>query len=262
MVDETDNQGGEALVVTRTLQELLDEGRLPSGGTFTLMPDTVGTGLAVAEAADSAQWREKALQVLAVVDKIDGESVRDNGGVDFIRSLPDTDVSFLALAWSCQSTGGSLSLGEGAPCPYCAHKIKKFSMSGLGVVCAAPGKSSGFVPVEMPEGCAPARFKDGQFMVKMPTWFDARSNIPEVSYDKFEVLHIHRAMAALYFQGKGEPAPRKIMSTEIKTKFKLPAIRAVMKTLRESTPHILDAISIECPSCKQEVETPFEQAMG
>ena len=128
-----DNEGAESPLREVTFEQLFAEGLLPSGHPFELMPDTVETGLKVAEVDDNFIWRQKALEALVVLKSVGEHQLHeeDSPGIEIIHGMLDADVMFLAMGWSAQMNGFSIKLNEGVPCPSCASPFTEIPFGGL-----------------------------------------------------------------------------------------------------------------------------------
>lgn len=248
-----------------TLGALLDGNHLPSGASYALQPDTVEFGLKVAEATDPLKWREKALQVVAVVDTINDQSVKASGGVDFVCGLLDTDVIFLAMAWTCEVNGRELKFDKPVPCPQCTAPFQKVDLSQLAIM-VRDEPSSGPNAIQVlniePELMAklPASVRDGKLLVKDPTWREARSRIPANCANDLQVIDVHRALSALMVQ-HGEKAPRAVVQAESK-QFPMRAVQVILAEMDRLVPNFTRELQFVCKTCEVEIDIPFDRAGG
>jgi hypothetical protein len=246
-----------------TLGALLDAERLPSGVPYTLHPDTVEFGLKVAEAADPLKWREKALQVMAVVDTVNGQSVKSSGGVEFVCSLLDTDVVFLAMAWSCGVNGRDMKFDKALPCPRCTTPFQKVDLGQLTIM-ARDEQATGVHAIQElviePELLAklPPSIRDGKLLVKDPTWRDARSRVPANCAGDLTVIDVHRALCAVMVQ-HGEKAPRAVVQAESK-QFPMKAIQVILAEMDRLVPNFNHELQFVCKECGLEIDIPFDRA--
>lgn len=243
-----------------SLGRLLDEGRTPSGAPFELQPDTVEIALRVSEADDTRLWAKKAKQVLQLTASIGGKDPSKEGGLDFISSLPDVDVVFLALAWNCEMNGRKMELPEGVPCPQCAHPLTSIDMSVLEIM-AWPERPdlTPTAPVQgMDPKLLPESLRDGELLVTLPTWYDARRSVPEGSWDNIDVILMRRAMAAIRL--KGTNGVRAAVIAE-QTKLKARSIRVIIKAMSDAIPSIARTLPLTCPKCQNRAEIPFDQGV-
>ncbi len=250
--------------LTRTsLGHLLDAERLPSGVSYVLRPDTIENGLKVAEASDALKWREKALQVLAVTASIGGVDVKDNGGVEFICGLLDTDVVFLAHAWTLGANGRTLKLNGGVPCPSCAEPFREIDLSGL-VMMARETPASGLDAIHKLEfepslvSKLPTSLQDGQILMKDPTWREARSKVPPSSSGNSDVVDTYRALSALMVK-HGDKPPRAVTSMESR-QFPMKMAQALIEQMNLLIPNFSREFQFNCPKCGLEVDIPFDRA--
>ncbi len=257
-------EAGKSKLVKSTLGEMVDAGVLPSGCQFDLMPDTVEVALRVAEASDPYKWKEKLLQVLAVTSSVNGENIREKGGVDFLGGLLDTDVVFLALAWTHVMNDRRIKLNEAIPCPQCASPFAEIPLDVIGVS-RRESKPSGPFPMFEVDGLnddmLPTSLKGNTILVGEPTWIAARKNIPENSWDKPDAIRIYRSLCALYAQNKEGKAPRQVSRTEA-VKIKMRGVHAIAQCLDDNVPSIDSSMVITCSECGSESEVPFEQVAG
>lgn len=246
-----------------TLGALLDACQLPSGARYVLHPDTVEFGLKVAEASDPLKWREKAMQVVAVTSTINGQDVKASGGVEFVCGLLDTDVLFLAMAWTFEVNGRELKFDKALPCPQCTAPFSKVDMNQLVVMVrdeAASGPTAMREMILDPELVArlPASIRDGKLLVKDPTWREARSRIPAVCANDLEVIDVHRALSALMVQ-HGEKAPRAVVQAESK-QFPMRVVQAILAEMDRLIPNFTRELQFTCKTCGVEIDIPFDRA--
>ena len=245
-----------------TFGSLLDSETLPSGHRFELMPDTVDVALRVAEAHDPAPWRRKLMQVLAVTKSVGGKDVRENGGADFLGRLLDSDVVFLALAWTSIMNGRKIDISESIPCPSCAARLDSVELNPLVVYARQepPDGPATYYPVEVEDEFLPQSMRGGSISVAEPTWIQARRRIPENTWENVEVIAMNRAMGAIHVSsGKGK-APRLVSVAEAR-KMRMRGLQAVISTMEDSIPHIKPVISLSCKECGVASDIPFEQAV-
>lgn len=248
-----------------TFGEMLDQCILPSGTPYELMPDTVEVALKVAEADDGSQWKKKLLQTLAVTKTVGGVDPRDaqGGGVGFLGSLLDADVVMLALAWTAEMNGRKLKLQGGIPCPQCADNWTELDLRPLGVrtfnKAKSPDEPAEYVPVECNVDRLPASLKGG-LRVGLPSWRDARKDVPANHWENTEVILLHRMTCALYTTATSGKSVRQVSRAEARA-LPMEAIRAIQDTMLVAVPHIQPFIRIVCPHCGMEGDVPFDQAL-
>lgn len=255
--------GTQSTLVKVTFGELLDAGRTPSGLPFVLKPDTVENGLKVAEAKDQLKWREKAMQVMAVTESIGGQDIKKNGGVDFVCGLLDTDVVFLAMAWTSEVNGRALKLGQSIPCPQCTAPMTEIDLSGLAILARREPASgpSAIKAIELPPEVMaklPDSVKSGTIMVKDPTWRESRMRVPAACGDDVAVIDVHRALSALMVSHDGR-APRAVVAAEA-SKFPMRAIQIIITKIDEVIPNFTRDLVIHCSTCGAELDVPFDRA--
>lgn len=246
-----------------TLGALLDSCTLPSGATYVLQPDTVEIGLKVAEASDPLKWREKALQVVTVTESINGQNIKAAGGVEFVNSLLDTDVMFLAMAWTFEVNGRELKFDKAVPCPQCTAPFSKVDMNELGIAVRDTPVSGlhAIVPIELPAELIarlPASIKDGVLHIKDPTWREARSRVPANNQADMEVIDVHRALSALLVK-HGDKAPRAVTRAEA-NQFPMRVIQSIIAEMDRLVPNFTRELKFKCKSCEVEIDIPFDRA--
>lgn len=252
-----------AVLRRTTLGSLMDNGRLPSGATYTLNPDTVEFGLKVAEASDPLKWREKAMQVVAVTSTINGSDVKTAGGIEFVNGLLDTDVVFLAMAWTFDVNGRELKFEKAMPCPCCTAPFSRVDMNRL-VVMARDELATGSSAIRELTldselvSKLPASVRDGKLMVKDPTWRESRSRVPANSLSNVEVVDVHRALSALMVQ-HGDKAPRAVVMAESK-QFQMRVIQGIIAEMDRLVPNFTRDLQFTCATCGVEIDIPFERA--
>jgi hypothetical protein len=248
-----------ALIKT-TFKELFNAGRLPSGHEFELMPDTVETMLRVAEANDAFPWKEKASQALAVTARVGSSDVQKEG-VEFIHSMLDMDVLFLAMAWTSQLHGFEIKLGrDGIPCPACNAAIKAVPF-GDTPMHVRPEPVSGPAGVNkvtnVPDGM-PASLKSCTLYFTDPTWQAARQHIAERVWSSPEVVGPYRVIAALRASSTDGSGVRPISVQAEGRQIKARAMAELVQQLDEFVPHFDPTLLLVCPSCKTASEIPFD----
>lgn len=246
------------------LTELLNNERLPSGASYVLKPDTVENGLKVSEANDPLKWRQKALEVLAIVESVNGIVPKGNGGVDFIANMLDTDVVFLSLAWTFSVNGSVTKFSRGTPCPECKEPITEVDVGELMMNVrdnVVSGVESMFEIEVDPALMAklPGALASGKFMVKDPTWRDARARVPDASMSNLEVVDINRAMTALMVKSEGHP-PRSVTLAESR-KFPMKIIQEVLREMDLVIPNFAYVVHFRCSSCEVEIDLPFARTV-
>lgn len=249
-----------AKVIVRTLADLLDSNTLPSGVSFELKPDTIDTGLKVAEAKDSQLWREKLMQVLAVTESIGGKNVKEAGGVSFLGSMLDTDIVFLSLAWTAVVNGSALTLPSPIPCPECTAPFTSVDLGLLEVVCY-DGQVQGadaYVLVEFDSKFRtrfPESLREGEIVIIPPTWLSARSRVPANSVQSQVSVDMYRAMTSLGIR-KGTEQPRGISLAEVRM-LPMAALQTVISTMSEHVPSFKRIVKFHCNACNTDIDVPF-----
>lgn len=262
-MSEAEDNSKPILLRKTTLGALLDACQLPSGAHYTLQPDTVEFGLKVAEAADPLKWREKAMQVVAVTNTINGQDVKASGGVEFVCGLLDTDVLFLAMAWTFEVNGRELKFDKALPCPRCTALFSSVDMNQL-VVMVRDEQASGPAAIrEVVLGPKlmerlPASIRDGKLLVKDPTWREARSRVPAACANDIEVIDVHRALSALMVQ-HGDKPPRAVVQAESK-QFPMQVIQTVLTEMDRLIPNFTRELQFTCKTCGAEIDIPFDRA--
>lgn len=260
-----DASGGESPLQEITFEQLFKEGRLPSGYPFELMPDTVETALKVAEVDDLYVWRKKALEAHVVLRSVAEHTFHedDSPGVEFIHGMLDTDVIFLALAWSSQMNGFKIRLSEGVPCPSCASAFMEIPFGNLRIFArTAPIEGpEGIFPVEgMDQNLLPKSIRGGSLFVCDPVWKVVRRYVAEKSWESAEVVAMYRAMGSLRHSSKSAKSPRAVAIAEAK-QMSARTLRMIIDTLDRFVPHFEGSVDLKCEQCKSVSIVPFEQGL-
>lgn len=247
-----------------TLNDLVDNGKLPSGHTFELKPDTIDTALAVGEASDPLAWREKALQCLAALKTVGGKPVQGLGGVNFIGGMPDVNVLAVLLAWTSETNGRELAMSESVPCPECRAPFTKVPLGTVKFFVRdepLDGPDAIF-PIELTDrdrARMPDALKSAVFALRAPTWRAAQQNLTKALAQKPEVVLVHRVLAALMYKsdesGKFAPVP-----TALGRSMPLSFMQQVAKVMDTCVPYMAREITITCGTCSTEIDIPFDQA--
>ena len=254
-------------LVATTLGELIDSGKLPSGNSFALKPDTVENALLVGEAQDDRPWREKLLQAQACVATIAGKPVDEQGGVSFLSSLPDADIVCITMAWTAEANGRVMALAQGVPCPECTHPFHEIPLGPIKLFAREQPLSGpdSIFPLDLSglsdrhQKMMPAGLQGASFYVRAPTWKAARAHVSKRTMAKPDMVNAYRAMAALMHKSEGGSQPTPTPHALAK---KLPSvvIRTVIKVMDEHVPYMAREIAITCKKCGTELDVPFDQA--
>jgi hypothetical protein len=263
-----ENVASEPLLRAVTLEELIAEGRLPSGHEFELMPDTVGIGLSVSEVDEKMSWRKKARQAALVCKSAAGQDIQSTNPkeqVTFMGNMLDADVVFLSLAWNAQNNGMVVKLtdGGGVNCPLCANP---FSEIPFGCICImarsqpASGPSAVF-PIEVDRSKLPASIRDQQLFIQDPLWVGAKAHVPENFWTNEDVVRMNRVIAALRVGAREGGPPRMLSRKAEAMNLRMATVIEVSDAMDKCIPHFKPTFPLVCTNCGAEALLPFAQGL-
>lgn len=263
-MDESSGAPAAATLRPVKFQELFDSGKLPSGFTFELMPDTVGIGLKVAECGEKVPWKRKAEQAGVTVASVAGEdiqSMKPKDRVTYFGAMLDTDVAFLSMAWLAQTNDTSIKLDPSSniPCPTCGARFERIPFGGLVVHSreAPVGGPNSHYPLDLEPSLLPASMREGRVLLVDPTWMAARQAIPENSWDDHVTVRVHRIGASMRFV-KGADVPRMLSRKGEFEQLRTRVIERAASALDLHVPYIERHFGLECTHCGSEVRIPFD----
>lgn len=252
-------------LATTTVKALLAEGRLPSGVSFTLVPDTIENSLALEEVEDSAPIKKKAVQAACVLQSVGPYTFRQDGlkskeaDAQFVSLMLDTDVQFIALAWAAYVDGFSVSLSEeGIQCPNCARSITELKFDGLNVFVRNTPISGKFVNFDMPNPeNLPPSLVGASFQLCDPTWDRARKFVPVAHWGNNDIMNANRAYASMMVTGR-DGSVRPVSHAAEFLKMRTKHVSAVVDAIKDFVPHFDTGVDIACPSCGVATRLPFK----
>lgn len=253
-------------LATRKFQDMFVEGVLPSGYSFELMPDTVGTAVAVASVDHTQIYMKKALQCLGVLkrcgDHVFHEQPAEKDAL-FINHMLDVDVMFISMAWAAQLEGLSLKMKDGVPCPGCGTKFMEIPFGDVEVYCRPRplvGPAAVWDVKLEDKSSLPKSLLDGELKIMDPTWSGARRELSEKQWTNAEVVAIHRAAGALKYKGGSGP-PRDVSKKAEFWNFRVKDIGAVVRAMDLVIPHFDNSLSLVCSGCSEISRIPFDQGL-
>lgn len=247
-----------------TFEELYHSGRLPSGHTFELVPDTLGNSLKVSEIDEKVPWRKKAAEagvIAASVSSQDVQAMKPKDRIPFMGGMLDTDIMFLSMAWGSQTNGMTIKIDPkaGVVCPTCGNKFESIPYGGIPVyVRDTPvGGPDAVWPVSVDHNLLPESLRSQSLMLVDPTWMPARQHIPNGSWDDPTVVKINRVGASLRVKS-GDGPPRVLSRAAEFERLRNGAINQVSLEMDKRIPHFAEHFDYECSHCGVVAVIPFE----
>ena len=248
-------------ITEATVDQLITDGRMPSGVAFEMVPDEVDNLVRIGEIAE----KDLAMKVLrerhVILASVGGTPLPKNrDGLRYVMGLPECDIVFLGLAWNIQCNGSTIKLPNPVECPSCGAPSHSIDIGSIPCSVVEPGGDAfEYVRVEDADMTAPGLEGAEGVYVRAPTLQAARTGLTTLAQWSNEDLVVQaRARGAVFKKTETGFAP---VSHQHTGKWRTRQLSRIIEAC-DKLPSVGRIIRFHCEECKETVDVPFDGPTG